>query len=306
MNTVKKEYIEKDSNIQQCVPKLVSEEGGDRADVVSIDSVIIKNFKKWMRRNNLEDSTIESYIRTIKDYKKKYKTVSKNSLLAYRLYLIDNYNPRTANQRICAINKYLEYINKKTLKLKHIRIQTRPYLENIISKNDYRYFIRCLKKEGATKVYFLVKFIACTGVRPSELVKFRVDHVESGWMDIYSKGGKIRRIYIPEKLQKEAIEWIHSESMESGTIFKNKDGQTITTRGVNKLLKEYAAKTRIPLETVYCYSFRHFFAKSFLEKNNNLLLLADLMGHSSIETTRIYSRLTAREQREIISKTVDW
>lgn len=307
MDTLMKKEYSDDLHIKnQCIHKIIYEEGERPAEIISIDKAIIKNFKNWMRRNNLADSTITSYTNTLSDYKKKYKTLSKNSLLAYRQYLIDNFNPRTANQRISAINKYLEYSNKKSLKLKNVKIQTKPFLENIISKNDYRYFLRSLKKEQAMKVYYLVKFIACTGVRPSELIRFRVDHVESGFMDIYSKGGKLRRVYIPDKLQAEALIWLKDENIETGTIFKNEKGETITTRGVNKLLKEHAAKTNIPLETIYCYSFRHFFAKSFLEKNGNILLLADLMGHASVETTRIYSRLTAREQRTIVSKIVDW
>lgn len=319
MNLMKTELVNQEANTtliklpaqqNHFTPEIIPEIGeeGEKADVLNINKIVVRNFKNWMRRNNLSDSTITSYTATMIDFQRRYKHLTKNALLAYRQYLIDNFNPRTANQRINGINKYLEYSNKKSLRLKSVRIQNKPFLENVITKNDYNYFLKELKREGAMKVYFIVKFIACTGVRPSELIKFRVDHVEYGWMDIYSKGGKIRRIYIPTKLQQDAMEWLKKEKITCGTIFKNEKGETITTRGINKLLKDHASKLKnIPLETIYAYSFRHFFAKSFLEKNpEDILLLADLMGHSSLETTRIYTRMTTSEQRKIVCKTVDW
>lgn len=280
------------------------------ADIISINRVVIKNFGNWLKRNNYESSTIGSYCRTVKKYQDKYKTISKNSLLAYRDHLIENYSPASANQKIYAINKYLEYSHKKSLRLKGVKIQNKPFLENVITDADCKYFckrLRADKDETARKVYFLVRFIVTTGARPSELVRFRVDHVETGWMDIYSKGGKIRRVYIPTKLQKPAIKWIEEQGIESGTIFKNKNGQTITTRGVNKLLKEYAEKYKnIPLDTVYCYSFRHRYAINFLDHGGELMLLADLMGHSSLETTRRYTRMSSAEQYAAVNRIVTW
>ena len=279
-------------------------------DIISINKVIIKNFTNWMRRNNYSDATMISYSKTIKEYQQKYKVLSKKALLAYRQYLIDNYSPASVNQKIYAINKYLEYAHKKSLKLKGVKVQNKPFLENVITDNDYRYFCKRLHADesmGARKVYFIVKFIACTGARPSELVRFRVDHIETGWMDLYSKGGKIRRIYIPKRLRNAALKWLEDERIESGTIFKNKNGQTITTRGINKLLKEYAGKYKgIPLETVYAYSFRHRYAINFIEKKGDLMLLADLMGHSSLEVTRRYTRMSSAEQYEAVCKIVTW
>lgn len=125
-------------------------------------------------------------------------------------------------------------------------------------------------------------------------------------MDLYSKGGKVRRIYIPKALQKEALKWLSEIKQESGYLFKNRFGERITPRGISGQLKVFAKRYGIDQKVVYPHSFRHRFAKSFLEKCNDIAFLADLMGHENIETTRIYLRKTATEQRVIVDRVIDW
>ena len=123
---------------------------------------------------------------------------------------------------------------------------------------------------------------------------------------MYSKGGKLRRIYIPKPLKEEATVWLKSKNLSSGFIFLNKYGKQITTRGISGQLKKLAKKYEINTTVVYPHSFRHRFAKNFLERCNDIAFLADLMGHESIETTRIYLRKTATEQQELVDKIIDW
>ena len=154
--------------------------------------------------------------------------------------------------------------------------------------------------------YFVIRFLAATGARVSELIQIKVEHVKLGYLDLYSKGGKLRRIYIPAPLQKEALFWLEKKKQNSGFIFLNQRGERITTRGISGELKKFADKYGIDKKVVYPHSFRHRFAKSFLAKCNDIAFLADLMGHESIETTRIYLRKTATEQREIVDNVIDW
>ena len=107
-------------------------------------------------------------------------------------------------------------------------------------------------------------------------------------------------------MQDEALSWLNDKQQESGFIFLNRYGDRITTRGISGQLKKYAVQYDLNPTVVYPHSFRHRFAKSFLEKCNDIAFLADLMGHESIETTRIYLRKTATEQREIVDNIVDW
>ena len=107
-------------------------------------------------------------------------------------------------------------------------------------------------------------------------------------------------------MQEEALIWLTEKKQDSGFIFLNQRGQRITTRGISGELKKFAEKYGIDKKVVYPHSFRHRFAKSFLAKCNDIAFLADLMGHESIETTRIYLRKTATEQREIVDEVIDW
>ncbi len=129
---------------------------------------------------------------------------------------------------------------------------------------------------------------------------------KSGILTYTAKGGKIRRLYIPKNLRTEAAKWLKEIGLTSGYIFLNRFGQRITTRGIASQLKHFAEKYGMNKEVVYPHSFRHRFAKNFLDRFNDLALLADLMGHESIETTRIYLRRTASEQQKIVDKVVNW
>ena len=163
-----------------------------------------------------------------------------------------------------------------------------------------------LKKDGNTEWYFVVWYLAATGARVSELVQIKIEHVELGYFDLYTKGGKLRRLYIPRKLRKETLEWLEETNRTSGYLFLNRYGDRITTRGISQQLKNYADKYGLDKRVVYPHSFRHRYAKNFLEKYNDIALLADLMGHESIETTRIYLRRTASEQQALVDKIVTW
>ena len=151
-----------------------------------------------------------------------------------------------------------------------------------------------------------MRYLAATGARVSELIQIKIEHVRAGYFDIYAKGGKYRRIFIPKKLREESVVWIKASGRESGYLFLNRFGERITTRGISQQLKNYALKYGLNPKVVYPHSFRHRYAKNFLDKHNDIALLADLMGHESIETTRIYLRKSSTEQQTIVDKIVTW
>lgn len=265
-----------------------------------------EKFERHLRGTNLSENTISSYLFAVKQYSEQYGEITRKNLREYKVWLIESYKPKTVNLRLRAINCYLESIGKEKLKLPFVRVQQKAFLENVISEADYEYFKASLKNEDEMFWYFVIRFLAATGARVSELIQIKVEHIKLGHLDLYSKGGKLRRIYIPNSLQEEALSWLTENHRESGFIFLNKYGDRITTRGISGQLKKYAIKYGIDPAVVYPHSFRHRFAKSFLERCNDIAFLADLMGHESIETTRIYLRKTATEQREIVDKIVDW
>lgn len=267
---------------------------------------MLEEFEAHLRRNNLSENTISSYLLTIRMYQQLSGEITKQNLLAFKGYLIETYKPKTVNLRIQAINKYLDFIKKEKLRLAPVKIQQKNFLENVISDADYKFLKNCLKRDGNWEWYFVVRYLAATGARVSELIQIKVEHVFNGYFDLYSKGGKLRRLYIPKKLKIETEEWLNEKGISSGYLFLNRFGNRITVRGISQQLKNYAHKYGLNPKVVYPHSFRHRFAKNFLEKYNDISLLADLMGHESIETTRIYLRKTASEQQEIVDKVVTW
>ena len=269
-----------------------------------------EKFERHLRGTNLSENTISSYQFAIKQYGDQYDDVTQKKLREYKVWLIENYKPKTVNLRLRAINCYLECIGKEKWKLPFVRVQQKTFLENVISEADYKYFKSCLKNDDEMFWYFVIRFLAATGARVSELIQIKAEHVKLGHLDLYSKGGKLRRIYIPKELQNEALSWLADKQQESGFIFLNKYGERITTRGISGQLKKLAVKYGINPAVVYPHSFRHRFAKSFLDRCNDIAFLADLMGHESIETTRIYLRKTgsgrisfAKRQRDMVSQT---
>lgn len=267
---------------------------------------MVTKFETFLRRLDLAKNTVSSYVWTVNYFERTYKEFNKKNLLAYKGYLVENFKPQTVNLRLQAINKYLEFIKQDKLKLRFIKVQQKNFLENVISNADYKFLKSSLLNDGYKDWYFIVWFMTATGSRVSELLQIKAEHVQIGHLDLYTKGGKMRRIYIPKTLQKEALQWLQERQISTGYIFLNRFGERITTRGIAMQLKHFANKYGLKREVVYPHSFRHRYAKNFLDRFNDIALLADLMGHESIETTRIYLRRTASEQRQIVDKIVNW
>ncbi len=263
-------------------------------------------FEQYLRGTNLSENTVSSYSFAVKQYYQQYDTVTKKKLRDYKVWLIENYKPKTVNLRLRALNCYLESIGRDEWKMQFVKVQQKAFLENVISEADYEYFKNCLQRDNELFWYFVVRFMAATGVRVSELIQIKAEHVNTGYVDLYSKGGKLRRIYIPRALREEALAWLEDKGQASGFLFLNRQGRRITTRGIAGQLKVLAQRYGLDPAVVYPHSFRHRFAKSFLERFNDIALLADLMGHESIETTRIYLRRTSTEQQAIVDDVVRW
>lgn len=264
------------------------------------------NFQNYLISRNMAQSTISTYLCGVRKYYKKFRKITPQNLQLYKMQLVENYKPQTVNLRIRAFNCYLEYENISDMRMNMVKIQQKTYLDRVISQADYEYLKRRLAEDGKYNYYFVVRFIAATGVRISELLMFRIEDVYKGYKDIRSKGDKIRRIYIPVRLQKDMIEWLDYERRMKGHIFLNQQGSPVTASGIRRQLKAFSYQYCLDEETLYPHSFRHRFAMNFIQYCGDISLLSDLLGHQSIETTRIYLRRSSSEQFRIINKVVDW
>ena len=217
-----------------------------------------------------------------------------SNIVNYREFLINTYAPSTVNLRVYALNKYLKYLDIN-YHMKSVPNQRAKTLEKVISLRNYEK-LRDYFKGTNLDMYYALKVLAGTGIRPSELFKLRVSDVKRGYADLYSKRNKQRRIYFPKELQKELL------------TYKTNGNEMLFTFKMHQL--RYAirqgARLGISRDVLHPYSFRHLFGKTFLKRSKNLTLLADLMGHESLETTRIYTRLTREEQQREVNRCVDW
>lgn len=165
----------------------------------------MRTFNQYLRENGYAENTIDSYSFAICQLIDKTQSLTNQSLLAHKEWLVSSFAPKTANNRIGAINTYLDYIAFDGIRLKGVRIQQKPFLDNVISNEQYVQLIDGLKQDGDWFWYFIVRFLGCTGARVSELRQFKVEHVIAGYMDIVSKGQKLRRIWIPDSLRRESM-----------------------------------------------------------------------------------------------------
>lgn len=263
-------------------------------------------FHVYLEDLGKSENTIRAYLYAVKQFYELYHKLTPTNLKLYKTYLIENYTPATANLRIRAINSYLESIEIESSPISMIKFQKKSFLEHMISNADYEHLKKSLLNDNNLTYYYIVRFLASTGARISEVVMFRVEDVKYGYKDIVSKANKGRRIYIPEKLKQDALSWLEHENRTTGPLFINRYGRPLTSGAIRSCLYTLADKYGLPREVIHPHSFRHRFAINFLNNYNDIALLADLLGHDSIETTRIYLTRTSSEQKQLIDTIVNW
>lgn len=276
---------------------------------------LIGHFAEYLRKKDRAQNTISVYVRSIRLLFNQETTLTPKSFHHFQEHLLATYLPTTANQRIHALNHFLLFLEEwhpnefpelSHFRLASIKLPKRSFHDSIISNQDCRKLQEHLKQDGYEFWYFIVRFLVTTGVRVSELTKIKVEHLSCGYLDLYSKGGRIRRIYITDSLCTEASEWCRRTGRTSGFFFVSQHGHTITSRGIQFRLKQFAVRYQINPNTVYPHAFRHRFAKNFLDRYGDIALLADLLGHESIETTRIYLTRSSSEQQRLLDDIVTW
>ena len=262
---------------------------------------------KYLNGKGFSKNTIQSYAYAIRQLHERVSAdFSNEDLLNHKDWLVNSFAPKTANNRITAINSYLDFIGYDGIRLKSLRVQQKPFLDNVISQAEYELMRDASNNEDELFWHYVLRFLTCTGARVSELRMFTIKSVHDGHLDLVSKGQKLRRIYIASALQADAVEWLYRIGRYDGYIFSNDGKKPMSARGISLGLKRLAKKYGVNQDVVYPHSFRHIFAKNFIERKPDISLLADLMGHESIETTRVYLRRTASEQREAIDSAIDW
>lgn len=251
-----------------------------------------------MKLNELSYATIAKYVADINQWLGTApEMISKADILDYKENLCVKYKVASVNSKIISINRYLKWLGVKELTVKTKRIQNASGLENMITKECYLKMLRYADAYNKRKQYYIMKTIAQTGIRIGELKFVTVEAIKEGSTIVWNKG-KYRTVYFTDNLCHELLQYCMEIDCSAGVIFCGREkGSPITPGAVWKSLKYIARQVEVPEAMVYPHSFRHLFAKEYMRKVGDISELADLLGHSRLETTWIYTKTTADEKR---------
>jgi len=257
-------------------------------------------YEKDMQMQELSARTIHKYLADIGDWLKQMEDViiTKEMVISYKKELSKNYKVASINSKIISVNRYLRWLDFSDLVVRTERIQAPNVLDKMITKENYFAMLKFAKDSGRSRLYYIMKTIAGTGLRVGELKYVTVQAITDGYTQIWNKG-KYRYIYFSESLCMELMEYCNNSGINKGIIFiGRKEEKVITSAAVWKGLKNIAKELGIPEDTVFPHSFRHLFAKNYMEKVGDITELADILGHSRLETTWIYTKTTSAEKRK--------
>lgn len=267
-------------------------------------TIELEKYSEFLRQKELAESTIWLYKKRAEDFLifLDGREVTKKEALAYKQHIFEKYcQPATKNLYLAALNSYLKYIGHEDCTVKTQRRQRRQCPDNIPDIEEYRKLLAWAKESGREKYYLIMRVLALTGIRISELSGCTVEAVEEGRFTVYNKG-KSREVYLPDKLVRELKDYCSRNDISKGAVFKGNNGKPISRVAVYKMLTGMAEYIGIPKEKAHPHSFRHLFAITYMQQYSNLFELADILGHTSLETTRIYTMTTAEEKRRKIDR----
>lgn len=265
----------------------------------------LEDFRRWLEEQERAANTVQAYCASMRGFFRSYGEVSQKNGMAWKQELQEaGMSPSTVNVRINAYNAYCTMAGDSGSRLRTLRIHQAPAVSNVISEREYQKLLDGLARDQNWRWYFGIKLLAVTGVRVSEFVRLRKSDFDRGYAEMWTKG-KMRRIFIPKSLQREARQY-YSTLRDDDHLFCRQDGKPITRRGVASMLHKFADRYGIDRDVMHPHSFRHLFALKFLQRKPDLSLLADVMGHSSVSTTAIYTRMTREQQSRTISRVVNW
>jgi len=265
----------------------------------------ILDFEKHLTEEEKSENTIEKYTRDIRVFFKwlNSRDIDKSIVLQYKKELCEKYAPKSVNSIISSLNALFMYMNWHELKVKTLKIQ-RPIFadkEKELTKAEYKRLLTTAKTKKNERLYYLMQTIGSTGLRISELKYVTVDAVNTGQATINCKG-KIRQVFLPKQLCKMLKTYIRQLSIKSGSVFITKNGKPLDRSTVWKMLKGLCESANVAKSKVFPHNFRHLFAKTFYSLQKDIVRLADILGHSSIETTRIYTMESGTEHIKLLQK----
>ena len=231
------------------------------------------------------------------------KELVKGVVLAYKSYLSDQYAPSSVNSIIASLNKFFKFCGWIELCVKSLRIQTQIYAttEKELCKAEYERLLTVAKRRNNQRLYLLMQTICSTGIRVSEVKYVTVASIMCGRAEINCKG-KSRTVFLPEQLCKMLKRYISDHKIKNGPVFVTKNGNPLDRSNIWSEMKKLCKEAGVSDKKVFPHNLRHLFARTYYSLQKDIVRLADVLGHSSINTTRIYTMETGEIHRKQIQK----
>ena len=263
------------------------------------------SFREHLIREERSNATLEKYLREVGRFASFLGTgeITKPKVLAYRDRLLEQYQAGTVNGMLSAINSFLAFAGMRDCAVKLLEAQRRTFLkeERELTEAEYPRLLQAAKQRKSQRLYYLMMTLGSTGIRVSELKFITVKALKAGFADIRLKG-KNRTILLPRELTGKLKQYILRTGISNGPVFQTKGGKPLDRSNICHEMKQLCHETGIDKRKVFPHNLRHLFARCFYAIEKNLSHLADILGHSSIETTRIYVATSLKAQEKIFRK----
>ena len=260
---------------------------------IILSDKLLKMYIQYLHEQEKSQSTINSYKRelfSLQMYKDQYP-LTKEKLIAYKAILTNQYTPSTCNVAIAAINSFLRFVGREDLAIKPLRVQKQIFenQDKELSKKDYNKLVRAAIINGDERTALAIQTICATGIRVSELQYITVEAIKSGQAHICNKG-KNRIVFIPKTLSNLLKKYVINHNIYSGPVFITRNGKALDRSNLWKSMKQLCSIAGVQQSKVFPHNLRHLFAKTYYTQQKDISRLADILGHSNINTTRLYTR----------------
>lgn len=266
----------------------------------------LESFRKWLILEEKSESTVEKYLRDVAGFASfaDGQAVTKERVLSYKAALLEEgYAPRSVNSMLASLNSFFIFAGWGECRVRSIRMQKKAYCseDKELTRSEYERLVFAARKKGNDRLELILQTICGTGIRVGELKYITVEAARQG-AAIISLKGKTREILIEKKLKKLLLSYAERKEIKSGPLFITRSGKPVCRSNIWKEMKELCIEAKVEPGKVFPHNLRHLFARIFYSIQKDLAKLADLLGHSSIETTRLYIISTGAEHRRTLEK----
>lgn len=270
-----------------------------------ITQEMMENFKNFLINEEKAQATICKYLHDIADFQiwLVNRDLSKTTVLAYKAYLCEHYAPASVNAALSSLNSFFNFMEWFDFRVKNLKIQKQIFAstDKELTKTEYDRLLQAAKQKKNERLYFLMQTICSTGIRVSEVQYITVDAVKRGIAEIHCKG-KHRQVFLPKQLCHILKQYIKEQKIKSGAVFITKNGNPLDRSNIWSDMKKLCKAANVSDKKVFPHNLRHLFARTFYSLQKDIVRLADVLGHSSINTTRIYTMETGEIHRMQIQK----